>query len=178
MNNKNNKINNKVACCEYNQIAVNHLLNIYYKYENNQKKIILKAIKSICMFPLPIETEKDALSLNGVGEYLSKEILKSFENKRKERNERIHSNTNSNNNNNSSSNSNNTSNESQQGIYKPEYGGGSWAIMIGLKSLNGKGTKKDILNCLEVHSIKVFHFISFHLFIVYLSFLDYFCFLG
>ena len=141
----------KVARCDSNQVAVNHLLNLYYKYGPQQKKTILKAIDSLCIYPLPIQTEEEAQTLKGVGTFLAKEILKSFQ-----QNSQSNKQTKEKSKEQAKEQTNKQTKESNPPpIYKPEFGGGSWAIMIALKILDGQGTKKEILECLEMNSIKV-----------------------
>lgn len=131
------------AVCDHNQVAVNHLLRLLhlsYFGSPRYKNTILKAVRSVCVYPLPIETEKDALSLNGVGKYLAKEIMKSFNVSRSNETPSLTS---------------QTEISPAEPVYKPEQGRGPWAVMIALRLLNGSGTKESIINCIRSHNVEV-----------------------
>jgi hypothetical protein len=136
------------ATCHSNEPAVQHLAKMLSRSSyigNNQYKLTLqRALKSLCAYPLKIESEKEAQLLEGVGPSISKEIMKAL----------------------------NSSEINQKGpaqiesevpttsicsskVYKPEYGHGPWAIIIGLRLIRGEGTKSDIKEVLQKHNILV-----------------------
>jgi hypothetical protein len=129
------------AACEHNQIAVNHLLKLLHLSSfgsQRYKATIHRAVRSLCLYPLPIESERDALSLDGVGKFLACEIMKAFQ----------------------VSLSLVTSLETESfargdALYKPEHGRGPWAVMSALSLLNGRAKKEEILSCLATNSIEV-----------------------
>ena len=71
--------------CPANQLIYDYLIHKSegLKQNNNNMHIkinILRACKSVQKYPLPITSEADALRLNGVGDTISKEIVKIIQN--------------------------------------------------------------------------------------------------
>jgi hypothetical protein len=71
-----------VACAE-NQAAFNHLSLIAARCLGGRREqyrfSVLKAMKSLKLYPLPIESIEEALALEGVGPALAKELMKAVE---------------------------------------------------------------------------------------------------
>ena len=69
-----------------NQAVLNHLLIVSARCAGEKRKAyrfsILKAIRSIQLYPLPIETLEEAQSLDGVGPAIAKELMKAVESSR------------------------------------------------------------------------------------------------
>lgn len=69
----------KVRCSE-NQAAFDHLSLVASKClvgkRENYRFSVLKAMKSLRLYPLPIESLEEALALEGVGPTLAKEVMK------------------------------------------------------------------------------------------------------
>jgi ERCC4-type nuclease len=66
--------------CESNACIASHLAHLLknstFSGQHNFKFALKKAIKSVRSFPFPIETESEALNLEGVGPALAREIMK------------------------------------------------------------------------------------------------------
>lgn len=71
-----------VACAE-NQAAYNHLSLVAARCLGGRREqyrfSVLKAMKSLKLYPLPIESVEEALALEGVGPALAKELMKAVE---------------------------------------------------------------------------------------------------
>jgi hypothetical protein len=135
------------AVCEQNQIAVNHLLQLgHLSYFGTQryKTTIIKAVRSVCVYPLPIESEKDALALDGVGKFLAREIMKSFGAVAERELPEAPPET-----------AVLTVSSGRDPLYKPEHGRGPWGVMVALRFLNGRGTKDEVTQCISTNSIEV-----------------------
>ena len=72
----------KVVACAENQGAFDHLSIIAARAlegKTNSRFAILKALRSLRVYPLPIDTMEEALSLEGVGPTLAKELMKAIQ---------------------------------------------------------------------------------------------------
>jgi hypothetical protein len=131
------------ALCEHNQVAANHLLQLLHLSHfgtQRYKTTIHKAVRSVCVYPLPIESEKDALALDGVGKFLAREIMRAFGavvTTCPETAAVI------------------AETSGRDPLYKPEHGRGPWGVMLALRFLNGRGTKEDVTGCITTHNIQV-----------------------
>ena len=78
-----------VACAE-NQAAFNHLSLVAARCLGGRREqyrfSVLKAMKSLKLYPLPIESIEEALALEGVGPALAKELMKAVEASKKKSN--------------------------------------------------------------------------------------------
>ena len=70
----------KTVACPENQAAFNHLSLVASRCLGGKREqyrfSLLKAMKSLKLYPLPIESIEEALSLDGIGPALAKELMK------------------------------------------------------------------------------------------------------
>ena len=150
------------ASCLSNTCIRDHLYkllqNSTFNGQHNFKFALKKAIKSVCSFPLPIESEKDAMALEGVGPALAKEMMKARQKAAEQHNP--------------ASASTDVDNIGDGYIcsqtkdtalttsidcskYRPCHGRGPWAILCALHILGSTSDKTSIVDSLQRHAIKV-----------------------
>jgi hypothetical protein len=105
--------------------------------QRQQALAVRKALKSVCLYPVRIECEADALSLEGVGPKLAREIIKAV-------NIPMSLNRNTDVPQDNLQPDSSTANYLAR-TYKPEKGKGPWLVCVALFTLGGYATKNEIL---------------------------------